>query len=96
MSAVIIPNTTTVEIVYVERWGDGTQHVGHLPIVGWVVRPDGPDDAQPVTTDMIPDRHAFHDRATGLAWVPDAQAGELHQTLAYLGWGDEGGQHGGS
>lgn len=86
MNPTIIANTTPVEIVYVERWDDDTQHVVHLPVVGWIIRPDGPDDAQPVTTDMLPDRYAFHDRTTGRAWIPESQSGELHQTLSYLGW----------
>ena len=92
MSKTIIPNTNpNLELVEVRDFDDNLgQVVRYQPIVAWVVDPEHPEcPAKPITTDEHGGLWGLHDRATGRAWVPDGQYGELHHTLAYLGWGDK-------
>ncbi|MBK1617601.1 hypothetical protein CKO42_03860 [Lamprobacter modestohalophilus] len=92
MNPVIIANTNpNIELVEVRDFDDNMgQVIRYQPIVAWAVDPEKPGEpAKPITTDGHGLLWGLHDRATGRAWVPDAQSGELHHTLAYLGWGDK-------
>lgn len=89
MNPMIIPNSNpSLELVEVRDFDDGLGQVALCqPIVAWAVDPEQPGEpAMPVTTDEHGRVWAIHDRATGRAWVPGAQSGELHHALAFLGW----------
>lgn len=89
MSKVIVPNCNPqLELVEVRTFDDGGQYVRYQPVVAWVVDPSEPElGAEPVVTDERGGRWGLHDRATGRAWVPGEQVGELHHLLSYLGLG---------